>query len=192
MEKAVEGQYGFYFDSDRCIQCHACEVACKSWNALEPGIRWRKVLESWGGQFPKVTNKSVSLSCMHCANPACMEVCPAKAISKRAKDGIVLVDPKRCTGCRSCAAACPFRVPQHGRSNLMQKCDLCIDRLDEGKQPVCVATCPGGALKCAPVEELAGSSSLKPAEKLPGPTNPPFFIAGRLKPAEFALFDLSR
>ena len=30
----MEQQYGFYIDSDRCVQCHACEVACKSWNGL--------------------------------------------------------------------------------------------------------------------------------------------------------------
>ena len=66
-------QYGFYIDTDRCVQCHACEVACKSWNGIEPGIRWRRVLDVWQGQFPKVTNQTISYSCMHCEKP---RVCP--------------------------------------------------------------------------------------------------------------------
>lgn len=89
-------QYGFYFDGDRCVQCHACEVACKSWNDLELGISWRRVRDLWSGAFPNVVNKTVSLSCMHCAKPSCMEICPAKAISKRVEDGIVIVDQKKC------------------------------------------------------------------------------------------------
>jgi anaerobic dimethyl sulfoxide reductase subunit B len=188
MEKSMERQYGFYFDSDRCVQCHACEVACKSWNELELGIRWRRVLDFWGGQFPKVTNKTISLSCMHCAKPACVEICPAKAISKRSEDGIVIVDQSKCTGCRSCAAACPFHVPQYGRTGKMQKCNLCVERLEQGKQPSCVATCPGEALKCRPMEVLQKSSTTKPAERLTGHTNPSLFISGRLTGAE--LLDL--
>ena len=180
----MERQYGFYFDSERCVQCHACEVACKSWNELELGMKWRRVEELWAGQFPQVTNKTVSLSCMHCAKPACVEICPAKAISKRLEDGIVIVDKTKCTGCRSCGAACPFHVPQYGRAGTMQKCNFCIGRLEQGKQPSCVATCPGEALKCGPIDVLVKSSTRKPAEKLSGPTSPSFLISGRLKEAE--------
>jgi anaerobic dimethyl sulfoxide reductase subunit B (iron-sulfur subunit) len=180
MEKPMQRQYGFYFDSDRCVQCHACEVACKSWNELELGIQWRRVLDLWGGQFPKVTNKTISSSCMHCAKPACVEICPARAISKRAEDGIVVVDQSKCTGCRSCSAACPFHVPQYGRSGIMQKCNFCLERLEQRKQPSCVATCPGEALKFGPIENLAGGSEPRPAQRLSGLTDPSFFISGRL------------
>ncbi len=176
-------QYGFYFDSDRCVQCHACEVACKSWNEVELGIRWRKVSDIWGGQFPEVTNKTVSSSCMHCAKPACVDVCAAKAISKRAEDGIVVTDQSKCTGCRSCAAACPYHVPQHGRTGIMQKCNFCLERMNQGKQPACVATCPGEALKCGMLEDLPGQFPTKPAERLSSPTGPSFLISGRLKAA---------
>jgi anaerobic dimethyl sulfoxide reductase subunit B (iron-sulfur subunit) len=179
----MERQFGFYFDSDRCVQCHACEVACKSWNELELGVRWRKIAESWTGQFPEVGNKTVSLSCMHCAKPTCLAICPAKAISKRLEDGIVLVDQGRCTGCRSCASACPFQVPQHGSTGKMQKCGFCIERLVQGKQPSCVATCPGAALKCGFLDALDTSAG-KPAEKLSGSTRPSFLISGRMKAAE--------
>ena len=179
MEKSMERQYGFYFDSDRCVQCHACEVACKSWNELELGVKWRRVAESWAGKFPEVRNKTVSLSCMHCAQPACVEICPAKAISKRPEDGIVVADQAKCTGCRSCAAACPFHIPQYGRDGKMQKCSFCIPRLEQGKQPSCAATCPGEALKCGPLGTLE-TSAKRPTQRLSGGTSPSFLISGRL------------
>ena len=148
----------------------------------------RRVLDLWGGQFPKVTNKTISLSCMHCVKPACVEICPAKAISKRSEEGIVIVDQCKCTGCRSCVAACPFHVPQYGRTGTMQKYNLCVERLEQGKQPSCVTTCPGEALKCGPIEVLQESSTTKSAERLTGRTNPSLFISGRLTGAE--LLDL--
>jgi anaerobic dimethyl sulfoxide reductase subunit B (iron-sulfur subunit) len=37
----------------------------------------------------------------------------------------------------------------------MQMCDFCIDRLTEGKKPICVAACPMRALDAGPIDELA-------------------------------------
>jgi anaerobic dimethyl sulfoxide reductase subunit B len=173
-------QFGFYINTDRCVQCHACEVACKSWNNLEPGIRWRKVMDVWDGQFPEVTNRTVSFSCMHCAKPACVVVCPEQALSKRGEDGIVVIDQKKCVGCRSCAKVCPFQIPQYGRAGVMQKCNLCMGRLSDGKLPICVITCPGEALKYGTIEDLSEMSSGKSAEKLSSPTEPSFFLSGRM------------
>ena len=66
----------------------------------------------------------------------------------------------------------------------MQKCNFCIEGLAQGKQPSCVATCPGEALKCGPLDSLVESSRRKPAERLSGPTGPSFLLSGRLKEAE--------
>ncbi len=176
----MKKQYGFYINTDRCVQCHACEVACKSWNGIEPGIRWRRVLDVWNGQFPSVTNQTISYSCMHCEKPSCVEACPEKAIAKRVKDGIVVVDPGKCVGCRTCSAACPFDIPQYGRNGVMQKCNLCLERLDQGKQPSCVATCPGEALRFGTIENLIETSLVKSAERLSATTIPALFISGKL------------
>ena len=170
-------QYGFYFDADRCIQCRACEIACKSANGIEPGPRWRRVIDIWEGDFPNVTRTFFSLACMHCGKPACVEVCPTGAISKRAEDGIVVVDRDKCNGCQECASACPYDVPQFGDDGTMQKCDFCIET---SKEPACAVSCPTEALLYGTMEELSELVAAKAAEKLPGSTDPSIFVLNKL------------
>ena len=141
-------QYGFHMDTGRCIKCCACEIACKQWNGIPAGgIKRRTVHEIDEGTFPNVSRTFVSLSCLHCAEPACAAVCPAGAISKRSEDGIVVVDKDKCIGCHYCFFACPFGIPQYDE-NGMDKCDCCIGNgVTPGDTPHCVAACPTQALK---------------------------------------------
>lgn len=157
-------QLGFIFQGDKCIQCHGCEMACKMWRGLNRDIVWRRVINIWSGVYPDVTCASLSLGCLHCNNPACMEACPTGAISKRGQDGVVLVDNALCTGCRACLEACPYDVPQFGADELMQKCDMCVESIGTGiyaSAPPCVRTCPTGALEIAVVsaEQKAGAEN---------------------------------
>ena len=81
-----------------------------------------------------------------------MTVCPTGASYKREEDGIVLVNPDTCIGCKLCSWACPYGAreydPSHG---VMKKCTLCVDRIynenlePEDRQPACVRACPTGA-----------------------------------------------
>lgn len=52
-----------------------------------------------------------------------------------------------CTACGACAIACPFGTIY---TNLIpfvtSTCDLCKGRLQEGRKPLCVTTCPFEAL----------------------------------------------
>jgi anaerobic dimethyl sulfoxide reductase subunit B (iron-sulfur subunit) len=168
-------QLGFYLDLDRCVQCHACEVACKAHNEVELGITWRQVVGIWVGHYPDLIHRTITYACMHCGLPDCLEACPTGAITKRIEDGIVLVDRDLCNGCEACAEACPYGVPQFGQDGIMQKCDLCVDRLTQGKQPVCIGTCPSEALRFGTLEEMA---KLPSAHQLEGPSQPSMLICG--------------
>ena len=55
-------------------------------------------------------------SCLHCETPACVTVCPTGASYKRAEDGIVLVDPDTCIGCKLCSWACPYGAREYDYS----------------------------------------------------------------------------
>ena len=91
-------------------------------------------------------------SCLHCETPACVTVCPTGASYKRAEDGIVLVNPDTCIGCKLCSWACPYGAREYDYDDgMMKKCTLCIDRIyndtfaPEDRIPACVRACPTGA-----------------------------------------------
>jgi anaerobic dimethyl sulfoxide reductase subunit B (iron-sulfur subunit) len=163
-------QYGFYFDSARCLKCYACEIACQQWHGIKAGtVKLRKVVEVTTGTFPEVTRRFLSLSCRHCAKAPCAAACPEKAITRRIEDGIVVVDSTKCIGCQVCLEACPFGVPQFDADGLMQKCDMCLDRLAKDLKPICAATCPTQALHWGTLVELSELASVKAAQKLISP-----------------------
>jgi anaerobic dimethyl sulfoxide reductase subunit B (iron-sulfur subunit) len=144
---------GFYFDKNRCIKCHACEVACKAWNNVEIGPRWRTVVKVGSGTYPNVRQINVSLACMHCGNAPCIDACPVRAISKEMLDGRVVVDQAKCIGCGFCIWACPFNAPQIGKDGKMQKCHFCKDR-PLGMPRACEEICPTKAIRSGTMEEL--------------------------------------
>jgi anaerobic dimethyl sulfoxide reductase subunit B len=159
-------QFGFYFDSERCIKCWACEIACQQWHGIKAGtIKLRKVSEVTTGTFPDVSRKFLSSSCHHCAGASCAAACPEKAITRREEDGVVVVDRDKCTGCRVCLEACPFGIPQFDKDGLMQKCDMCLDRLERGQEPICSATCPTRALVWGTMKKISELAAGKPAER---------------------------
>jgi anaerobic dimethyl sulfoxide reductase subunit B (iron-sulfur subunit) len=160
-------------------------TACKNWNGIAPhvtakpgtqGPKWRRVQTLESGIYPDARIVSVSLSCMHCGKPSCMAVCPVDAISKRAEDGIVVVDGKKCIGCHACADACPFGVPQYGEDGIMQKCNYCTDRVREGLKPACVESCPPGALRSGTMDELSEMASKKAARRIVAASDPSVWI----------------
>lgn len=154
--------YAFYFDSSACSGCKTCQMACKDKHGLPLGSLWRRVYEVAGGDWKRageawnssVFAYSVSLSCNHCEQPICLEVCPARAITKR-PDGIVLIDQDKCLGCQYCSWACPYGAPQYdAEAGHMAKCTFCADEVDAGRPPSCVAACPLRALEFGDREEL--------------------------------------
>jgi tetrathionate reductase subunit B len=145
----------FISDITKCVGCFACQVSCKDehcgndWTPYakpqpDTGQFWMKQNEVVRGTVPKVKVAYVPQRCNHCDNPGCLPACPAKAISKRA-DGLVLIDPAKCTGCRACVDACPYgNVWFNEALNIAQKCTGCAHLLDRGfpiKEPRCADAC---------------------------------------------------
>lgn len=147
-------QYGFYFDQEKCVECHACEVACQLWNADEQTVKWRKVIARERGAYPNLKTVNISFACMHCGNAPCRNACPRQAITKSAETGVVTVDQKKCVGCMLCLWACPFGAPKMSAKGKMEKCTFCKDRPVQMKR-ACEEICPTQAIVSGPIEELA-------------------------------------
>jgi len=175
-------QLGFYFDQTQCTGCYTCVVACKDWHDVPAGpASWRRVITIEEGEFPNLFVAFLATSCCHCAQPACIGVCPEQAITKRKEDGVVVVDRDKCRGkdlCDFCLQACPYQAPQFGAepNAKMEMCNLCLDRLAEGQKPICVEACPMRALDAGPLEEL--KARYGEAKKVVG-----FAYSTKLKPS---------
>ena len=177
-------QHGVVVDVRRCIGCKACQVACKVWNKLPAektevskdgeytnpkyfsAITWKVVHFKEIGEYDSnvagtggLKWRMLSDNCKHCLEPACVSVCPAGALWKRA-DGPVLYDLDRCVGCGYCTLACPWGIPNYDEEiNAIRKCTMCFDRIDQGKEPSCVSVCPTDALKFMTLEEARNVAS---------------------------------
>lgn len=175
------GQYGFYFDAQTCVGCKCCQVSCKNKNNLDVGVLFRVVYDVEGGSW-EATDKSfvpsgvfgyhVALGCNHCANPACVAVCPSGAMQKDPDTGVVWTDHEVCIGCRSCENACPYHAPRFLESEgVMGKCDFCKDQLERGEDPYCVRVCALRALKYGDIDELRAEYGEGNVEIAPLPSN---------------------
>jgi len=102
----------------------------------------------------------------------------------------LLIDYEFCTGCQSCEVACKeehgipvgqwgIKVIDEGPWQISEKtwnwnkiavptdlCDLCADRVAEGKKPTCVHHCLAQVLKFGPVDELVADLDRKPKQAL--------------------------
>jgi Fe-S-cluster-containing dehydrogenase component len=159
----------FVHDVSICNGCHNCQIACKDehvgndWTPYakpqpDTGQFWLKLNEFIKGTIPKVKMHYLPVLCMHCAQAPCMTACPVEEAMYRREDGLVIIDPTRCTGCQNCVDGCPYGVIFFNEGlNLAQKCTGCAHLLDDGwKEPRCVDVCPTGALRFLDEAELKG------------------------------------
>jgi anaerobic dimethyl sulfoxide reductase subunit B len=148
-------QLGFHIDTRYCIGCRTCHIACKDKNGLGVGPMFRRVTTFEGGKFPQPWVFHLSMSCNHCADPACVKNCPTGAMHKRPEDGVVLVDKSKCIGCRYCTWSCPYDavsyIEEEGKAG---KCDFCSDLLAQGKNPACVDACVMRVIHFGEIDKL--------------------------------------
>ncbi len=152
-------------DISKCIGCKACQVACSEWNDLREPVghnvgvydnpadlsadtwtvmRFAEVSFDEGTRLEWLIRKD---GCMHCAEPGCLEACPAPGAIIQYSNGIVDFVEEHCIGCGSCITGCPFDIPRISKTdNKAYKCTLCSDRVAVGLEPACVKTCPTGAI----------------------------------------------
>jgi molybdopterin-containing oxidoreductase family iron-sulfur binding subunit len=174
-------------DLKRCYGCYACVMACKVKNHTPPGVFWSRLLKGETGAYPNTVRQSLPVLCMQCEEPSCLEVCPTGATVQR-PDGVVVVEKEECMGCKYCMMACPYGARYSVESwesyfpeglalspyeqfakkywedrsgiGVATKCDFCLDRLAEGREPACVESCPAKARTFGDLDDLGSEASL--------------------------------
>ena len=166
----------FLVDVAKCNGCYNCQIVCKDehcgndWRPYaasqpETGQFWMRLEEKTRGQVPVVKVAYKPVMCAHCASAPCASACASDAFVRR-EDGLLLIDPERCTGCARCAEACPQgSIYFNAELGIAQKCTGCAHLLDNGWEvPRCVDACAHEAILYDEKENL--TSLIEHAEVL--------------------------
>jgi anaerobic dimethyl sulfoxide reductase subunit B (iron-sulfur subunit) len=158
-------------DPIKCVGCEICMQACsaakeKKFNHLYSRIHTVH-LEPYDEPI-----LNMSISCHHCEDPVCVEVCPRDALSQNEETGVIEVNTdfeatNSChVPCGWCMTACEFGAPVlNPILTTAAVCDLCPDDRVDGEPP-CVRFCPKDALSLGTIEDAIGKTESEVTNKL--------------------------
>lgn len=180
---------GVLIDTTRCVGCRTCETECAAAKGLPAPDDDDAVLDKRRDTTPTAATLInrfegpdgaevfVKKQCMHCNQPACASACLVSAMRKD-PSGPVTWDERKCMGCRYCMVSCPFDVPKFEYDSPVPKilkCDMCLPRQKEGKQPVCVENCPEEALVFGKRRDLLEEARRRIYSSEPGTYHPQIY-----------------
>jgi Fe-S-cluster-containing dehydrogenase component/DMSO reductase anchor subunit len=158
---------GFIFDPALCVSCKACSAACSVENSFT--VEARTILSYNSEADLSLPLSNLSIACNHCETAVCMNGCPASAYLRESSSGALIIDDKKCIGCKYCIWNCPYDAPKYDPVNrVIGKCNLCNSRLKEGILPACTEGCPTGALSYGNIDDtdLSNRPQWFPGEEL--------------------------
>lgn len=136
-------------DPKKCVGCRNCEYACSFNRSGQCSSKESNIQVNY---YPE-EEACIPLTCLHCNDAWCLNVCPAAAISRDEETGAVVINQDRCAGCKMCMLACPYgNIHFDKAKQVSRKCNLCGD-----KEPNCVKHCIAGALNFVEEEEFSNN-----------------------------------
>jgi Fe-S-cluster-containing dehydrogenase component/Ni/Fe-hydrogenase subunit HybB-like protein len=180
-QKAPSGRlrrWAMVIDQRYCDGCQSvgkppqCTEACIQGHYVPEPMQWIEVYEN---DLPGGGTQFTPTPCQQCQNPPCVNVCPVAATFST-PEGLVIIDQKRCIGCRICMEACPYDrrffnwgqppvppeallmdySPEHqspAQKGTVMKCDFCPDMARAGRLPFCSQACPHNAIYYGDLEQ---------------------------------------
>ena len=112
-------------EMNKCLGCFSCMSVCSVAQQRDHSLTKSAIkVRTTGG----MTSRFIAIVCLGCQEPACMEVCPTGALTKRDGGGVVL-DESVCIGCRKCQGACIVRAVNFNETTkkpiICKHCGIC-------------------------------------------------------------------
>lgn len=164
-EQVYQGQFNtapqkgrdkrLYIDLDVCAtgECEKCEIKCSYfYHVQETGNN---------GIISVAELATYALVCRRCEEPHCVNSCPVEALGQQKdKNKMLIRYNMRCISCKSCSHACPYgTIYPENVPYLAHNCDFCLDRRNAANEPLCIKSCPYGALGLSDADAEPGKDT---------------------------------
>jgi formate dehydrogenase iron-sulfur subunit len=162
----------FFVDTTLCTACRGCQVACKQWHDLPAEETENRGSYQNPEDLSFDTYKLVRMEeeiiegrvqwlffpdqCRHCVEPPCQDTAgdPSAIFTDPASGAVIYTANTKGLNADEIIESCPYNIPRKGEDGTLAKCDMCLDRVQNGLQPACVTTCPTGAMNFGDREDM--------------------------------------
>ena len=162
----------FFVDTTLCTACRGCQVACKQWHDLPAEETENRGSYQNPADLSFNTYKLVRMQeeivdggvkwlffpdqCRHCVEPPCQDTAgePSAIFTDPSSGAVIYTTNTKSLNADEIIESCPYNIPRKAEDGTLAKCDMCLDRVQNGLQPACVKTCPTGAMNFGEREEM--------------------------------------